>query len=271
VSGALQLDVGQPFGPGPGIRFSSLHHDGRCRCGAKRNTLTLDVVIPWEGYEADDAAGINRLLSRQTSCVNAVACRARREKQADRARTRRGALFFDKPAAPDARPPYCRWCGDEIVLADPADYRRRQRNYHRGDEHEEGDRDCLHLWRASVTWDARVAVRRLAERAGRDALACVDCGVVVEERDEQNGWVCTRWRDFDERDPETGYLGEHVAIGPPWEADHEVPLEDGGEHSLDNLRCRCVPCHRDKTAREGAARAMRRRRGALLPSGAQGP
>lgn len=45
----------------------------------------------------------------------------------------------------------------------------------------------------------------------------------------------------------------------PWEADHEVALEDGGEHTLANLRRRCVPCHRAKTAAENSARAAARR------------
>lgn len=43
-----------------------------------------------------------------------------------------------------------------------------------------------------------------------------------------------------------------------WEADHDLALEDGGEHSLENIVRRCVPCHRRKTARENAARAAAR-------------
>lgn len=39
-----------------------------------------------------------------------------------------------------------------------------------------------------------------------------------------------------------------------WEADHIVALEDGGEHSLENLRRLCRACHRSKTARENAER-----------------
>jgi 5-methylcytosine-specific restriction endonuclease McrA len=41
-----------------------------------------------------------------------------------------------------------------------------------------------------------------------------------------------------------------------WAADHIVPVwRGGGECGLDNLQTLCVPCHRQKTAREAAERA----------------
>jgi hypothetical protein len=80
-------------------------------------------------------------------------------------------------------------------------------------------RDCRGESWRSRTWDARVALVR------RGDACCVDCG---SDRGD-------------------------------WEADHEIPLEDGGEHSLDNLVRRCVDCHRKKTARENSERAARRR------------
>jgi 5-methylcytosine-specific restriction endonuclease McrA len=50
-------------------------------------------------------------------------------------------------------------------------------------------------------------------------------------------------------------LGEHRG----WEVDHVVPLWAGGSHGFANLQTLCYPCHRDKTAREAALRAARRR------------
>jgi hypothetical protein len=44
-----------------------------------------------------------------------------------------------------------------------------------------------------------------------------------------------------------------------WEADHEIALEDGGDHTLENLKRRCLECHRKKTGRENTARARARR------------
>ena len=44
----------------------------------------------------------------------------------------------------------------------------------------------------------------------------------------------------------------------PWEAEHDLALEDGGEHTMANLVRRCEPCHAAKTAREATARAARR-------------
>lgn len=121
------------------------------------------------------------------------------------------------------------------MLVDQTDYRRARRRYHYGDEHEVGTTNCLTAWTNSTTWDTRHAVR-VRERAAHGLVACVDCGIVCEGRDEMDGTDAT-----------------------PWEADHEVPLEDGGPHTLDNLRCRCVPCHRAKTRAENRARADKRR------------
>lgn len=40
-----------------------------------------------------------------------------------------------------------------------------------------------------------------------------------------------------------------------WEADHIVPVVEGGDSSLDNIRTLCIPCHRTETA---ALRARRK-------------
>lgn len=80
-------------------------------------------------------------------------------------------------------------------------------------------RDCLGESDRSRCWSAYTALSR------RGDPCCVDCG----------------------------------ATEGAWEADHEVALEDGGEHSLDNLVRRCAVCHGAKTAREATERARRRR------------
>jgi len=44
-----------------------------------------------------------------------------------------------------------------------------------------------------------------------------------------------------------------------WEADHIVPVVEGGDSNLENLRTLCIPCHRSETA------ALRARRASALP------
>lgn len=163
---------------------------------------------------------------------------------------RRGPLHLGAPKAPNCPPGFCRWCGEAIVLLDPSDYRRARRRYHYGDEHEEGNKDCLSRWKGSTVWNTRIAVRRRDFEA-KGAVACEDCGVVCVEKAAED----RAWTDPDGIERREGQRVELVV----WEADHQIPLEDGGPHTLDNLRCRCVPCHRTKTAREATERATRRR------------
>jgi 5-methylcytosine-specific restriction endonuclease McrA len=144
-------------------------------------------------------------------------------------------VLYEAPYQGERSPGCCRWCGDPIVLANPSDYRRRRRTIHYGDGFEVSALRCRAAYLRSFTWDARRAVR-WRERAAHGVVACVDCGTVCEGVNEMSG---------------------EGAVS--WEADHDVPLEDGGAHELANLRCRCVPCHAAKTAREARERAARRR------------
>jgi 5-methylcytosine-specific restriction endonuclease McrA len=46
-----------------------------------------------------------------------------------------------------------------------------------------------------------------------------------------------------------------------WDADHMVPVEDGGGAcGLDNYQTLCIPCHKSKTAEQAAQKAKRRQR-----------
>jgi 5-methylcytosine-specific restriction endonuclease McrA len=133
------------------------------------------------------------------------------------------------PQAPSAPKGTCRWCGEKLKGK-----RAKIRRYCYKDR--EG-RDCVKAYRDSMTWNPRTALRILARRAGKTELRCVDCGFVVE--------LLHR-----------GRIARVIVV--PWEADHEIPLWEGGEHNVANLRVRCVPDHRAKTARESARRAKRR-------------
>lgn len=148
-------------------------------------------------------------------------------------RSRPIVIGSDHPKAPDAPPGTCRWCGEAIELTADAHHASRQRRYHRGDRSEVGDTDCLDKYLAHSRHDPRSAL--LAANPDTD-LFCADCGVLCVRADRMNGEGCA-----------------------PWDADHEVPLWKDGEHTLANLRMRCVPCHKDKTKREAAERAAIRR------------
>jgi len=57
-------------------------------------------------------------------------------------------------------------------------------------------------------------------------------------------------------------LGLRTALGylrSFWEADHIVPLCEGGTNVLDNLRTLCICCHKSETAALAKRRAARRR------------
>jgi 5-methylcytosine-specific restriction endonuclease McrA len=140
---------------------------------------------------------------------------------------RGGVLFLAHPAVPDAPKGTCRWCGHKLKGS-----RASIRRYCYPDR--EG-RDCAQAFRDSMTWNPRQALLVIAQREGKE-LRCADCGFFVGVRLNDEG-------RYEER---------------AWEADHEIPLWDGGEHTVENLRARCCPCHAAKTARESARRAASR-------------
>ena len=201
-----------------------------CRCGARRWSLL--IVYYWR-----PAAGLRGesegYYSDRRWCVDRTACEARQAKK-QQSRDRRNAKFvIALPKAPGAPLGMCRWCG-ETLSGENAE----RRNYCYPTR--EG-RECKWEWERSTTWDTRIALIRVARRDGVP-LRCVDCGREVSTRG-----IGRR-------------VDEEVGAGElAWDADHEIPLEDGGEHTLENLRCRCKRCHKAKTAREASARAERRR------------
>lgn len=186
----------------------------------------------------DGPTGGIRILSAH--CADEGACLDYQQTQRAKRNRRQGLFILEHPAAPDAQPPYCKWCGTMIELKDPDDYRRQRRNYHRGDEYEVGEQDCISLFLRSRTYEPRQAVwHREVTAHGR--LACHACGTVCAEPHAER--------------PHNRFIGSEPE---PWQADHIVPLEDGGKHELDNLQPLCIPCHRRKTGRENRERAERR-------------
>lgn len=191
------------------------------------------VKVGWGGHEHRYPPS----LYARARCLDEQACRARLHKRYERQRERVSRIVLVLPPGdPEARrfKGNCRWCGETMYRPDKPGVVDRRRYYHRA---EWGERDCLLEHRQSYSYDARDVVRFVARLAGETELRCVDCSTLCERLDDpRDGTGCSSW-----------------------EADHELALEDGGEHTAENLKCRCARCHRAKTGRENTARAAARR------------
>jgi 5-methylcytosine-specific restriction endonuclease McrA len=75
-------------------------------------------------------------------------------------------------------------------------------------------------------------------------IRCVDCEDLCE-----TGFVWVPKK-------RVGFATRRRKVWKPWNADHEVEIQDGGEHTLDNLRPRCTCCHDAKTRREHKRRIV---------------
>lgn len=177
------------------------------------------------------------------------------------ATNRIGPLWLAKAAAPDAPKGTCCWCGAKLTGRNG-----ERRRYCYPDR--EG-RPCQREAKRAMVWDTRVALRIIADREGLAEMRCVDCSKVCEQRSpapercktlvpigESGLRLHELWRR-EGHDVDTIKLWggwKHVAR---WDADHDVPLWADGPHAIENLRVRCVDCHREKTAREATERARR--------------
>lgn len=108
--------------------------------------------------------------------------------------------------------------------------------------------ECAQLWLIRCG-DQNAARRHVwARDQGVCALCRVDTITNQEERD-----AITQHRERFPGQPYVHRLGS-------WDADHIVPLAEGGAREPENLRTLCRPCHKRVTA-ELRARITARRRG----------
>ena len=68
-----------------------------------------------------------------------------------------------------------------------------------------------------------------------------------------------RLRIFERHEGICHISGRKILAGEKWEAEHIVPLADGGEHRESNLAPALLESHRKKTAQEAKVRAKVRR------------
>ena len=141
----------------------------------------------------------------------------------------------------------CRWCHQEI-----SEPRRR-------------------TWCSQVCVDQYAAAANPRELvAKRDQGVCAICGADTRKLDRvlrhaarslgrDDGRV---WRVQRDLVRWAGFVPERSL----WDADHIVPVVEGGTMTLDNLRTLCVPCHRSETAalRKRLAQARRQAKAEAL-------
>lgn len=132
------------------------------------------------------------------------------------------------PAFRGCGPGVCQVCGGIVTRADGKPCRR---TWHDG---RDGEPHCLR-----AHW-----------------FAAGDNGIIRLMVKERDGGVCAAC-------PPGTPPCDTTANPEAWEADHIVPLIDGGEHSMANLQTLCLPHHKEKTAQEASARAAERRRDPL--------
>lgn len=131
---------------------------------------------------------------------------------------------------------------------------------------------CVQEYLAGAPGALRLAVKK------RDHEVCAACGrdcrtlrARLEERllpfyEPSSPWPirrrACRWGKFLGRLKLTRYM---CSLRHLWEADHIVPVSEGGANELSNLRTLCLPCHKAETRMLAARRAKARRRQTEFP------
>jgi 5-methylcytosine-specific restriction protein A len=132
---------------------------------------------------------------------------------------RRRAVSADewgKPIRNDAGDPVCRWCRGPVV---------KPRRTFCSD-------GCVHEWKVrSSPWYVRQQLKK------RDKGVCQRCGVNVMKAHRE-------WSRAKPPAADRAARREWRRSRPRWEADHIVPVADGGgECGLENYRVLCRACH----------------------------
>ena len=144
---------------------------------------------------------------------------------------------WGKPECNAAGEPICRWCRTPV---------KKPRRTFCSDA-------CVHQWRIR---SSPSYVRKEVKK--RDRGVCQSCGFDV--RAAERAWRLQKPPGTDRRARKSWR-----AARPRWEADHIVPVADGGgECGLENYRLLCRTCHLATTLAWRRARESRRE--SLIPT-----
>jgi hypothetical protein len=182
-------------------------------------------------------------VSTRAKAVNPPACAADIPAVSTQRRRVVTADEWGKPLRDAGGAPICRWCRGPVA---------KPRRTFCSDA-------CVHEWKVrSSPWYVRRQVKK------RDKGVCQMCGFNVVKAH----------RDWTRAKPPVGDRAARRkwrAVQPRWEADHIVPVADGGgECGLDNYRLLCRTCHVSITLSWRAAR-RRQPRPAAAESANSGP
>lgn len=210
-----------------------------------------------EGYAAEHFARLSLRQRTTARCLFTAECTALYE--ARRARQRQRAGLPEDAVLRELHPPrrgWCRWCGEMIFQLDKDGHVRQNRTGRMWHEARvihpdaEPEPNCIREYSAQG-FTFRDQVFR------RDRGVCASCDRDVEA--ERRAWEAQRPDAAVDYDTWSERQQAWLRLEPRWEADHIVPLEDDGEHTLANAQTLCQPCHSRKTAWENSGRAAQRR------------
>lgn len=123
-----------------------------------------------------------------------------------------------------------------------------------------------HLFLGSPRHALREIATRLPRRSSlrakvlaRDRGVCCDCGLDTEALRLKTEALRKRSRETFEAAWRALIEDGFQRYRPLWESEHQLALDEGGRDELENLRTRCRPCHKDKTAEQAARKATQRK------------
>ena len=130
----------------------------------------------------------------------------------------------------------CRWCKGEVT--------GRRRTF--------CSDGCVHEWRLRSSTSY---LRECVLERDRGVCALCEIDTVRLRRKVMRMAFAARMREL-KRLIDSGVISRGRKSW--WEADHILPVREGGDSNLENVRTLCIPCHRDVT-RTLRARLMQSR------------
>jgi len=121
---------------------------------------------------------------------------------------------------------------------------------------------CVLIFKGENDW---TYIRRQVEK--RDHGICAICKVDTCMQSAKHSHLLRKDRAAAIKYSESLHVPNHRSWGDWWDADHIVPVVEGGKNSIDNLRTLCIACHLNETAKLRKRLAKPKRIFVSSPSG----